>query len=348
MSNPITWLFSVALLSSCALFGPGQAFSSPSKEGSTPDPSSLVSAAELAPPFQGELVRVARAPDAPLTPFRTVETLRGRLPEPLQPAAWLENPRSGSRFPVYLQTPDRGKGPVPTLVVAPAGLLSGNLALRRWGPEFLRVGFAVVTFDPQGRGSAQGEEDFGGTVSQDALAAVLAWAATRSELDPERTGVFSGSFGVTMAAGALARYPTQARFLLDWEGPPSREYVGCKVYHAQPGRMGWGGCDDESWWRQREAIRFIERLRVPYWRAQTEVGHVQPGPEPAFQMLQAARKGGVPMVGVNHMEPDPQLGSVRDIVLIPETADEARELARIAKALMERLSGRKLREEAAE
>ena len=88
-------------------------------------------------------------------------------------------------------------------------------------------GVAIVVFDPDGRGPSEGVDDDNGHLQQDGLAAVIEYAATLAEVDESRIGLVSYSYGVTMAAGALARYPNlPVLFLIDWEGPANRNDTG--------------------------------------------------------------------------------------------------------------------------
>ena len=89
-----------------------------------------------------------------------------------------------------------------------------------------------MIFDPDGRGLSVGVEDYDGFIHQDGLAEIIRFSASLPEVDPERIGVISFSYGVTMAAGALARYPDlPVRFLIDMEGPADRNDTGgCSPY----------------------------------------------------------------------------------------------------------------------
>ena len=100
----------------------------------------------------------------------------------------------------------------------------------------LENGYAVITFNPEGRGSGQpgdltseGSEDYNGHIHQDDLKSVIESAQAFSFVDPKRLGVVSLSFGISIASGCLARYADDPavrniRFLIDVEGP-SDSYV---------------------------------------------------------------------------------------------------------------------------
>jgi len=117
-------------------------------------------------------------------------------------------------------------------------------------------GFAIVVFDPDGRGRSEGVDDDNGHLQQDGLAAVIEYAATLPEVDGSRIGLVSYSYGVPMAAGALARYPNlPVLFFIDWEGPANRNDTG-GYDEDHTGHLQGHPCDDENYWRQREASRF--------------------------------------------------------------------------------------------
>lgn len=262
------------------------------------------------------------------------------------PSAWIPNPSTGARLAVYVQAP-RGPGPFPTLVVSPGGLGDGDALQVTQKIMFWKAGFALVSLDVDGRGRSEGTEDFGGTFHQDAFAAALLYAATRPEVDPARIGVLSFSYGVTMASGALARWETPAKFLLDWEGPPDRSYTrGCGrpevVLPEDPSRP-FGECSDDTWWATREAIRFVPLLRMPYQRVQFDPDHAQPANTHALAVVNAAVDGGVPWVRLDGMAPNTRVAGVGQASFIPLARNatlRAEMVAGYAKGLMEMVSGR--------
>ncbi len=108
----------------------------------------------------------------------------------------------------------------PALVLVPPGFAEGLPQLDEPTANSLAAaGLVVVAFDPSGRGMSSGEEDYGGPVQQDDLAAVLAWTASLEVVDPARVAVVSRSLGIAMAAGALARHDVAPFGLVDIEGP---------------------------------------------------------------------------------------------------------------------------------
>jgi dipeptidyl aminopeptidase/acylaminoacyl peptidase len=189
---------------------------------------------------------------------------------------WVQNPISGARLAVQVILPQTYDGtPLPTLVLVPggAGDSSGFTKAPPGGvskaQRMVDNGSAIVVFDPDGRGRSEGVDDDNGYLQQDRLAAVIEYAATLPGVDESRIGLVSYSYGVTMAADALARYPNLPDlFFIDREGPANRNDTGgCD--EDRTGHLQGHPCDDEGYWRQREASRFaLHQLQIPYQRLQ--------------------------------------------------------------------------------
>jgi hypothetical protein len=128
--------------------------------------------------------------------------------------------------------------------------------------------FALLHFDPSGRGrSSSYPEDYGGYVHQGDLHACLALLASRPYVDTSRLGIYAWGYGITMAAGALARYAEpRVKFLLDFEGPADRSQT-CQ----DSGGFVPVPADSEAFWQEREAARFMKQVPCAYLRMQTEV-----------------------------------------------------------------------------
>ncbi len=263
----------------------------------------------------------------------------------------ITNPTSGAVLPVYLWTPE-GSGPWPTLVIQAGGTAGSQSPLRRTQP-FHEAGFAVVSFDPDGRGrprphgAKRGEEDFNGLVHQDAMAAVIRHAATLDGVDPDRIGVVSLSYGITMAAGALGRHhDTPAKFLVDRKRPADRTFTtGCGRWdhlHKIPTKMVWGECSDDAWWEDREAVKHIGSMQVPYVRFQAKKDHVQPDHEHAAMLVNLAIEGGVPYARLNDMTPNQRIEDHTKLRLHTEEKEMHQLLwvARYAAEMMEQTTGR--------
>lgn len=238
------------------------------------------------------------------------------------------NPTSGVELFVAVIYPEGWNGEtLPTLMVIPGGTdYSRAITDRPMGRKLADADFVVVAFDPDGRGQSAGEEDYNGFIHQDGLAAVVEFAASLPGVDGEQIGMVSMSYGITMASGALARYPDlPVRFLIDWEGPADRNDTG-----------GCGGdnigklnpsvaCDDETYWAGHEALTFISRINVSYQRIQSEVDHVQPDVTHALKMVNTAIEGGVPWVRLNDLPPNRTYDLDAPPEMIPEGADRQSE-----------------------
>lgn len=100
----------------------------------------------------------------------------------------------------------------------------------------------VITYNPPGRGIesqvSAGEEDFGGTISQDVLKDVANSYEKKSIVDGSSFGIVSMGFGLGAAAGAVARFQETSlkfvQYLIDVEGPPNRCYVTQSPYFVSP------------------------------------------------------------------------------------------------------------------
>lgn len=246
-------------------------------------------------------------------------------PGPEPDTYWVTNPSSGARLYVQVLHPRSWSGgALPTLVLVPGGSSDSSSFTRTkpTAPLLAEAGFTVVVFDPDGRGLSGGEEDYDGTIHQDGLAAVVRAAATLPEVDTEQIGLVSFSFGVTMASGALARYPDlPARFLIDWEGPADRNDTGgCDA--AGTGHLeDIADCGNESFWATHEAVTFIGQIGVPYQRLQSEKDHAQPDVTHALIMVNAAVQGGAPWVRLNDLPPDQTYDLADPPRMLPDSTD---------------------------
>ena len=188
-----------------------------------------------------------------------------------------------------------GNGPYAAVVFVPGGLGAGVM-----GPASLEAreigvaeyGVVEVYFNAPGRGpppyTSEGEGDCNGYVDQDALRCVVEYVKSLDYVDPENVGILSFSYGVTMAAGCVGRYPDLVKFYIDAEGP-SHSVLACCDYLGAEHRADThdnlfnhysAGYDPSpenvEWWKQREAFRYIESFHGAYLRLQGERGHMQP------------------------------------------------------------------------
>lgn len=252
-------------------------------------------------------------------------------PAPEGDAHWVTNPNSGARLYVQIIHPqDWGGEPLPTLVLIPGGTGDGSdfLDSFRRTQAMADDGFTLVVFDPDGRGHSEGVEDDNGYIHQDGLAEVIRFAATLPEVDETQIGLVSYSYGVTMAAGALARHPDlPVRFLIDWEGPANRNDTGgCD--EDLIGHLIGHPCDDEGFWREREASTFALDLQVPYQRLQSEQDHAQPDNVHALLMIANATAeehgghGKAPWTRLNDLSPNTVYPVDDPPPMIPEGQDQ--------------------------
>lgn len=254
--------------------------------------------------------------------------------ETVQPTstATVTNPTSGAKLYVAMYAPKNASGKLPAVVLVPGGN-GDSTSFTRLLPrgdagvtQYNNAGFVAIVFDPDGRGKSDGKEDYDGFTQQDGLKAVIQYTASLANVDAKQIGVISYSYGVTMAAGALARYSDlPARFLIDWEGPADRNDTGgCDASH-----MGHlqrvASCTDEKFWSEHEASTFIAKIRVPYQRIQSEKDHAQPDVTHAINMINAAVRGGVPWVRLNDLTPSQIYDPKSPPKMLSESMDRQRE-----------------------
>ncbi len=204
---------------------------------------------------------------------------------------------NGNRLEVRIANPE-GDGPFPVLIGVAGG--DGWLAFRSGLTEALRKrGIIAVDFSPQGRGQSEGDDVFHGYAHQDDLMRVVEYVSSLPHVDTERIGLLSYSYGLTVATGALARYPDlPVAFLVDWEGPScpgldirrglaenepwAREAIERITGRGPLGEDEYataevhgGALSDDEYWQERNAARFVADIPCPYLRVQFDVDHVQ-------------------------------------------------------------------------
>ncbi len=183
------------------------------------------------------------------------------------------NPSSGCSLYVHIHRPaNAGPGNrVPGVVCVRGGTGFGSsLDTTSLPDDIASDGFAFLHFDPDGRGqSGAYPENYGGYVHQDGLHACLALLASRPYVDTSRLGIYTRSYGVTMASGMIARHAEpRVKFLLDFEGPADRSQT-CQ----DSGGFVPVPADSEAFWQEREAARFMTQVPAAYLRIQTAVDH---------------------------------------------------------------------------
>ena len=200
-----------------------------------------------------------------------------------------------------------GKNIWPGIVLVPAGL-EGGFIFDQWFSLNLRAedmaaqGYAVIHFDPAGRGRSGGVEDFGGEEHQENLATVFNHFSSLPYVDSDNMGIASFSLGITMAAGALVGCTPRirAKYLFDWEGPSNKYEITMndtiEFFQEYP-------VSDDHFWSQRQACNSIEKIGCGYFRYQSWRDHVQRGYKGhAIALLNAALKGNAEWVKCNDYE----------------------------------------------
>lgn len=204
---------------------------------------------------------------------------------------WVTNHTSGTKWYVEVYAPEKS-GTYPAIIYVPGGsgssgsFLQGNDDVR----SLVDRGFVAVVFDAEGRGKTGGEENNNGAIDQDGLYDITRFVEELPNVDADRIGMISTSYGITMAAGMLARYPeSSVKILGDWEGPADRNDTGgCDA--NKTGHLQDYGCVDEMFWFEREAVNFIAEVGVPYLRYQTVKDHAQPDYAHTVLMVNTAIK----------------------------------------------------------
>lgn len=208
---------------------------------------------------------------------------------------------NGKRVYARSAYPQKQELPFYTVIAVPGGLGSGTPFLDESRAERLvSAGYAVVTFNPQGRGTgtpgdlqSEGTEDYNGYIHQDDLRSLITTAGDWPFVDPEQIGLVSSSYGISMAAGCLGRHrELKVRFLVDIEGPSDSPVVMCDPWlnrtteseRPEAVRMLFRRSSakrdpspsNSDWWKEREALRYIGSVRAPYLRLQAFWDHMQP------------------------------------------------------------------------
>ncbi len=164
----------------------------------------------------------------------------------------------------------------------------------------------VVAFNAEGRGTglpgnlrSEGLEDCNGFIHQDDLKAIIEFASGMPNVDVSNIGVQTSSYGITMGAGALGRYPDlPVAYLIDGEGPHDNRVTTHYDVGTEHDLCGhWSLVTDpspenEAWWTEREAIRYIGDYPGIYLRMQADIDHAQ-GPgyfRHAIEMLNAGTR----------------------------------------------------------
>ena len=191
---------------------------------------------------------------------------------------------------------------MPAVVIVPGATGAGRMRAARADARRLAAeGILVASFNAEGRSSGRpwdirssGTSDLNGPRDQDGLAAVVRAIARRRDVDPERVGVYTISFGLAAATGAIARHPDlPIRFIVDEEGPTDCFAASLRAWTlAHSDGDDWPQralnlfkhpCPDShtntqchSFWASRSPILTITKFRGHYLRLQATYDHVQP------------------------------------------------------------------------
>ena len=270
---------------------------------------------------------------------------------------------SGNRIYGLISRPDPAMYPgscFAAVVMVPGGINPGRMEIYGYEAKLLsEVGMVVVAFNAEGRGSevpddirSEGEEDYNGYRHQDGLCSVVAYTMDLPYVIAENMGLRTKSYGITMGAGCASRHPElPIKYIVDNEGP-SESFVTCHEPFAlddDPANdkhelvkdlLGHyssyrdASAENQAFWEQREAIRFIGGFRGRYLRLQATWDHAQP-PQNERQveaftqpplwwphkhttdMVNAAIAGGVPWVQVNFSEQGNQVNATYDVEYPP-------------------------------
>ena len=208
-----------------------------------------------------------------LLPFLAYSTALGQSPPIVN---WVHNPTSGINIYTLTYRPTNATPGTryPAIVFVPGGVGTNTTFSAADMQAQANQGFIAVSFDPDGRGLSTGGgiftvEDFGGNIQQDGLHQVLKYVSTRNDVYADNIFIQSRSFGVTMSAGAIARYPhtPQVKALVQWEGPANRSDTASMTGHD---------IADNAWWFSREPINFIDKFQGDFISIQSQIDHAQP------------------------------------------------------------------------
>ena len=187
---------------------------------------------------------------------------------------FLENPLTGDdqKVKVFYTTLD-----APAIIVVPGGGGSSK------NFEHMAVegaqNFVMITFDPLGRGESEGTETMYGIEDQAFLYELYMFGKEKGN---GSLSIATFSYGIAMAAGALATYDMQIDMWIDWEGPHDRTMVTGYCLEDKKGMNALSGeeknqirtdmlrrisqgsappaCADEEYWSEREAVHAIEHI----------------------------------------------------------------------------------------
>ncbi|MEO5358307.1 MAG: hypothetical protein H7844_13570 [Nitrospirae bacterium YQR-1] len=197
---------------------------------------------------------------------------------------WIDiKPSYGAPYRVYAHVhkpidASKPQGKYPGVVIVPGGGscgtdYDGNTEVT--ADDVASLGFIVLHYDPCGRGKTGGIEDYWGAKHQEELAGAIDFFSELTEVDSQNLGILSFSIGITIATGALARFPVKkgtVRYIFDWEGPSNRVNITKNDTHKP---LKDFPSSNHQFWRDREAAAFIGEITCGYFRYQAENEHMQ-------------------------------------------------------------------------
>ncbi|MBF0463777.1 MAG: hypothetical protein HQK88_00650 [Nitrospirae bacterium] len=194
---------------------------------------------------------------------------------------WIEiNPAGGGasyRVYAHVHRPLDGVK-YPAVVIVPGGGSCGtdyDGSTEVTAEDVASLGFVVLHYDPLGRGKTGGTEDFWGPKHREELSQVVGYLSMLAYVDSKDIGILSFSIGITIATGMLAEFPPKncmVKYLFDWEGPSNRINITKNDTHKP---LKDYPSSNDSFWTEREAIRFIGQIKCGYFRYQAENEHMQ-------------------------------------------------------------------------
>ncbi|HLC22590.1 MAG TPA: hypothetical protein VJJ79_02345 [Candidatus Nanoarchaeia archaeon] len=198
---------------------------------------------------------------------------------------FVTNPTSSKKIDVSVFQPENNSQLYPGVILVPGGTGSKKDFLKPYSREtsasiaetFAAKGFTVLLFSAEGRGDSDGEEDYNGYVAQDGLYELYRFLLAYENVNMDNIGIVSYSYGIALASGMLGRYQPHLQYYIEWEGPVNRWYVTFECQGASPGKPGSFSCDDEDYWLEREALRFVPYFDIEHFViVQTEKNHGGP------------------------------------------------------------------------
>ncbi|MBF0516052.1 MAG: hypothetical protein HQK97_02880 [Nitrospirae bacterium] len=210
---------------------------------------------------------------------------------------WINNP-GGADIYAHVHRPvaaASGGAGLPGVIIVPGGGSPGTAYdgfTEVTADDVAALGAVVLHYDPSGRGKTAGEEDYWGGNHQRELSAVIERFFAIDGINCENVGVLSFSIGITIAAGALCRFPVggcQIKYLFDWEGPSNRVNITKNDTHEPLLKFHMS---NNEFWAEREAASFIGGITCDYFRYQASTDHMQGAYKGhAIELLNKATQG---------------------------------------------------------